>query len=152
MKPFGAIAVILCSLTGPLAWPALAEGDRVAEDQTPTGKFLTATEVRPILDATQANWVAVREYEGQDLIYFTHLLSWRCGLFEVQYTINEGPRTVFTIPECAPDIANAMAIPDGTVIYIARPLGSVQTIKIDVLYDDLGTASASFDRAAVLIP
>ena len=64
----------------------------------------------------------MREFDGQDLVYFTHLVSWRCGLYEVQYRINGGPVEVFPIPECPPDIENAMAIPEGTEVYITQPL------------------------------
>ena len=130
---------------------ALAE-DRVAEDQTPTGKFLAAGEVRPILEATKTSWIGVREFDGQDLVYFTHLLSWRCGLYDVQYAINGGPTQVFPIPECPPDIENAMTIPEDTQIYITQPLGSVHTVDVTLLYDDLGTDTVQYERSAVLIP
>ncbi len=130
---------------------ALAE-DRVAEDQTPTGKFLTAGEVRPILEATRTSWIGVREFDGQDLVYFTHLLSWRCGLYEVQYAINGGPAQVFPIPECPPDIENAMTIPEDTQILITQPLGSVKTVGVTLLYDDLGTDTVQYERSAVMIP
>ncbi|PSL19592.1 hypothetical protein [Shimia abyssi] len=125
---------------------------REAEDQTPSGKFLTATEVRPILDATKGNWVAVREYGGQDLVYFTHLLSWRCGLFDVHFSINGGEMQRFDIPECPPDIAQPNAIPDDATIYLSFELGSVQSIEVELLYDDLGADAATFERAAILLP
>ncbi|SFK50332.1 hypothetical protein [Shimia haliotis] len=134
------------------ATAAFADDHRVAEDQTPTGKFLTAGEVRPILDATKNGWIGVREFDGRDLVYFTHLVSWRCGLYEVHYSINGGERTQFPIPECPPDIANAMAIPEGTDVYISLELGSVKTVKVDLLYDDLGTDTVTFDRDAVKLP
>ena len=134
-----------------LTSPALAE-DRVAEDQTPTGKFLTAGEVRPILNATKTSWIGVREFDGQDLVYFTHLLAWRCGLYEVQYAINGGASEVFPIPECPPDIENAMTIPEDAQIFITQPLGSVETVDVTLLYDDLGTDVVQYSRAAVLMP
>ena len=129
-----------------------AEEARVAEDQTPTGKFLTAGEVRPILDATKGNWIAVREFDGQDLVYFTHLVSWRCGLYEVQFRINGGELRQFPIAHCPPDIESAMAIPEDTQVFITEPLGSVQSVDVTLLYDDLGTDEASFERASVLLP
>lgn len=131
---------------------AMADNHREAEDQTPTGKFLTAGEVRPILEATKNGWIGVREFNGQDLVYFTHLVSWRCGLYEVHFSINDGEKESFPIPECPPDIANAMAIPEDAEVYITRELGSVETVTVDLLYDDLGTDSVTFNRADVMTP
>jgi hypothetical protein len=131
--------------------PAMAQDARVAEDQTPTGKFLTATEVKPILGATQGNWVAVREWEGNDLIYFTHLLAWRCGLYEIRYSVNGGPQQQWPVPDCDPATHTPGAIPDGAEIYATVALKSVQTIDVELLYDDLSTQSAQFERAAIQI-
>lgn len=124
-----------------------------AEDQTPSGKFLTATETKPILTATKGNWVAVREFNGQDLVYFTHLLSWRCGLYEINYAINNGPMQSWPMPVCHAEgpSPNAITEADG-LPYISLELGSVQNINVEILYDDLSVDSASFDRAAVKMP
>ncbi len=148
MKPTGPLFVVAALAAG----AALADTERTAEDQTPTGKFLTAGEVRPILEATKGGWIGVREFNGQDLVYFTHLVSWRCGLYEVLYTINGGEKEAFPIPECPPDIANAMAIPEGTDVYISRALGSVDSVTVHLLYDDLGTDEVTFNRADVMLP
>lgn len=131
--------------------PALAQ-NLVAEDQTPTGRFLTAGEVKPILSATQASWIAVREWEGQDLLYFTHLLSWRCGLYEIRYAINGGAFESHGFPECDPASQTLGSIPEGAQIYIAFPLSSIEVISIELLYDDLSTERAEFTRSSVLIP
>lgn len=128
---------------------AFADAPRVAEDQTPTGKFLTATEARPIIEATKGSWIAVREYDGQDLLYFTHLLSWRCGLYEIKFGLNGGEKQVFAMPDCMPDNPNATP-PDAT-IYLTYPLGSIETVEIELLYDDLGTSNATYNRADVQI-
>lgn len=126
---------------------------REAEDQTPSGRFLTATETKPILTATRGNWVAVREFNGQDLVYFTHLLSWRCGLYEINYAINGGPMQAWPMPQCYADgpSPNALKEADG-LPYVSFELGSVQMIDVEILYDDLSTDSASFDRASVKMP
>ena len=129
--------------------------DRPPEDQTPTGTFTTATEVRPILDMTKSNWVALREYDGQDLIYFTHLFGWRCGLWDLRYGINGAPATtVVPMEPCYEDTGtpNAMTDVANFLPYVAHPLGSVERISVEIVYDDGETDAALFDRSAVQIP
>lgn len=115
-------------------------------------QFTTAPEVRPILQATKGAWVAVREYDGQDLVYFTQLLSWRCGLSEIRYGLNGAPaQTVFPMEPCYDGTAMPNAV-KSDAIYLRAPLGAVQAITVQLIYDDGGTEEASFARAQVLMP
>lgn len=143
---WGAVTVLSFAATTAVA------ADRVAEDQTPTGKFLTATEIKPILSATKSNWIAVRKWEGQDLLYFTHLLSWRCGLYEIRYAVNGDALRAHDFPACDADSYTLGAIPPDAQIYTTFPLESVETITIELLYDDMSTERAEFRREEVLIP
>ncbi|MES2435125.1 MAG: hypothetical protein V4586_15035 [Pseudomonadota bacterium] len=116
--------------------------------------FTTAAEIKPILDATRANWIAVREYDGKDLLYFTHLLSWRCGLSEIRYGLNgAAPDKVWPMEPCydTEPQPNALKM-EGAEIFLTEPLSSIQTISISVTYDDGTEASADFNRAAVMTP
>lgn len=125
----------------------------VAEPQVPTGKFTTATEVRPIMSATKGNWIAVRQYEGQDYLYVTQIWSWRCGLAQMRYAVNGGPLQVWPLPPCHEEYAtpNAILEADGNPMQ-TFPAGSIGTVEIEITYDDLSTDSAQFSRASVLMP
>ena len=135
------------------AFLAPAPGAAAAEPQIPTGRFTTATEVRPILNATRGNWVALRDFNGQDLLYLTHLWAWRCGLAELRIGINGAPPAPVPLPPCHLDQAapNAITESDG-LPYLSFPRGSVARVEVQITYDDLGTDGARFDRAAVLMP
>lgn len=122
-----------------------------AEPQVPSGKFTTATEVKPILTMTKANWVAVREYDGHDLVYFTHLMSWRCGLSAMRYSLNDGPIESYDLPACDETAATPNAIPNDWMPISGLPPQSVEKIYVEIYYDDLSSDSASFDRAGVEI-
>ncbi|WP_424939835.1 hypothetical protein [Aliiroseovarius sp. S253] len=115
--------------------------------------FTTATEVRPILNATQGNWVAVREYEGQDLLYFTHLLAWRCGLEAIYFSVNGGEETQFEAEPCYEDEAtpNALKVTD-ILPYQQFALQSVETVEVRIVYDDGAETVAVFERAQIQIP
>lgn len=132
--------------------PAQVAANLAAEPQTPTGQFTTATEVRPILQATRASWVAVREFNGRDLVYVTQLLSWRCGLRSLRFAVNDGPLRDWPLPPCHIGTAqpNALRGDDG-LPYVSFPPGSVHSLVIELVYDDLGTDSARYERAQVLM-
>ena len=128
---------------------------RDPEPQIPTGKYTTAIEVRPILGMTKSNWVGVREYEGQDLLYFTHLMGWRCGLWDIRYGINGEPAdNVVPMEPCNEDYAqpNAMIDVENYLPYVAFPLEAIESVYVEIVYDDGTGDFAQFDRNEVRIP
>lgn len=132
---------------------AVVPAGLVAEPQTPTGKFTTAAEVKPIMNATKGSWVAVREYNGQDLLYVTHIWSWRCGMHAMAISVNDEPMQNWPLPECHMKYTTPSAIlEDDGLPYLAFRLGSVNKIDIQIVYDDLSMDAASFDRGNILIP
>ncbi|UWQ31652.1 hypothetical protein K3555_13735 [Leisingera sp. M527] len=126
---------------------ASAQTAPAAEPQQATGRFTTALEVKPILAATQANWIHVREFNGQDLLYVTHLWSWRCGLAQVKLGVNGNPPEIWPLPDCHLEegFPNMIKDEDG-MPYRSYPLGSIQQIAVEVTYDDLSTEELVFGR------
>lgn len=124
----------------------------VAEPQTATGKFTTALEVKPILNATRGNWITVREYDGKDLVYVTHLWAWRCGLLEMRVGINGNTPEPWPMPDCHLDqpAPGAILETDG-LPYRSYALGSIALIEVQLTYDDLATAGAKFNREGRLV-
>lgn len=124
-----------------------------ADPQTPTGTFTTATEVKPILTATKGSWVALRDYEGQDLLYITTLWSWRCGLKAIAISLNDEPMQNWPMPACHSGTATPNAIlPDDGLPYLTLRQGAVQRISVQIVYDDLSMDQAQYERGAVLLP
>lgn len=136
MRKFMALAAIW----GATAFPASAQN------------MTTAAEVRPILNATQGNWVAVREYNGQDLLYFTHLLAWRCGLEAIYFSVNGGEERQFEAEPCYEDEAtpNALKVTD-MLPYQQFELQSVVKVEVRIVYDDGAETIANYDRAQIQI-
>ncbi|MGB7317874.1 MAG: hypothetical protein WBC85_07895 [Planktotalea sp.] len=124
------------------------------EDQTPTGKFTTAAEIGQILELTKDSWTAVREYDGQDLVYFSHIFSWRCGLKAAKFSINDEPLRDLEMPECHMQFKqpNAILNDEALMTFQRYELGSVKSIRIDVLLDNLTVQSVTLLRENILIP
>lgn len=125
----------------------------VAEPQVPSGKFTTATEVKPILEMTTGNWVAIRDYDGQDLLYVTHIWSWRCGLLRMRYALNDEPLQDLPLPPCHEETGAPNAIIDSDGLpYLSFAQGSISSVRVELLLDDLSTLEASFSRSDILMP
>lgn len=149
-----AAPAIVALVPAPEPAPAAPNGF-IPEDQTPSGKFTTATEIKPILTATKGSWIALREWDGRDLIYFTHLESWRCGLHAVWFGVNGAPPTTrYELAPCNLDAPAPNALPSdgGHLPYLRMPLQSVQQVDIRILYDDGTEDTGSFLRKNVLLP
>lgn len=114
-------------------------------------QFTTAAEVRPMLDATRARWIAVREYEGKDLLYFTNLLAWRCGLDAIFYSVNGSGETRWNGEPCydGEAVPNAQKAAD-KLPYVSFPLGSVESVTVRLQYDDGSADSASYSRSQIM--
>ena len=125
-----------------------------AEDQTPLGKFTTAAEVGPIMTLTKDQWAAVREFDGQDLVYFTQILSWRCGLIAAKFSINDEPLQDLELPECHMKYQQPNVLIDEEPLLTFRRFeaGSVKSVRVDILLDDLTTQSHTLLRENILIP
>ena len=135
------------------AAPEAAPQALVAEEQVATGKFLTALEVKPILTATKGNWVAVRDYNGQDLVYVTHLWAWRCGLVQIEMAVNGGAFEVWPMPDCHVDSPTPGAITESDGLpYRSYAAGTVQQLDVRITFDDLSADMISVERKAVLMP
>jgi hypothetical protein len=119
-----------------------------------TGQGLTtAAEVKPILTATKPSWVAVREYDGQDLLYFTNLLAWRCGVTSISYALNGGAAQDLPMEPCHADTAQPNALlMDSVLPYVTLPLGSLQSLSVTVTFDDATTEQGDYLRPAILMP
>ena len=133
-------------LMGVIAVVMLASG---AEGQD----FTTAAEVKPILTATKPSWIAVREFDRQDLLYFTNLLAWRCGVASVSYAVNNGATIPLEMEPCHADTAQPNALLMETIQpYVRLPLASIATVSVTVTFDDDSTETGTYERKSVLTP
>ena len=95
-------------------------------------------QMKQILNMTQNNWVSFRDFNGKQLIYFTHLESYTCGIKEVRYSINSDDlNKVWELQPC--NTKNPMAI-SKDIIYLTMPLGTARSIAVQVTFTD-GTKS-----------
>jgi hypothetical protein len=106
-----------------------------AQAQDQQGRVMPLEQLKNVLNMTADNWVAFRNFNGKTLIYYSHLVSWRCGLKEVRYGVNSRePDQSWPLPECNKMMPNT--VPYDAKIYSTHKLNSVTTLSVQVVYDD----------------
>jgi hypothetical protein len=106
--------------------------------------FSDYKQAKPVLEIIKSDWIAIREYEGQDLLYVTTLLAYRCAISQIRFSYNNGPLSVWDSEPCYWDEASPNAQKLETHLpYAVAPLGSLQTITVDLLFEDGSNMSQS---------
>ena len=88
---------------------------------------------KSILKDTTSSWIAFRDYNGL-LVYFTHLMSYRCAIKSLRYGLDGAPPdTPYALPPCDPD--NPYALPDDVLPYEKLP-GGTKSMSLVVEFFD----------------
>ena len=86
---------------------------------------------RKILEQLWTAWIAFREYNGLH-VYFTHLISYRCGIKQVRYSVGDtSPDKIWKLPPCDP--GNPHAVPQNAKIHMKIP-SSTQAMNVQLVY------------------
>jgi hypothetical protein len=88
---------------------------------------------RKILDMTATSWLSFREYNGL-LVYYTHLMSYRCAIREVRVGIDTAvPDKVLKMPPC--DTRDPSAIPHDANPYL-KLAPQTRSVSVELTYRD----------------
>ena len=87
-----------------------------------------------ILDLTKGSWAYFRDYNGRQLIYFTHLEAYRCGISQVRYSLNsDALDQEWKLRPCDPKAPNNITT---NKPYISLPLGTASIISVQLTFKD----------------
>jgi hypothetical protein len=88
---------------------------------------------RKILDMTATSWLAFREFNGL-LVYYSHLMSYRCAIREVRVGIDTAvPDRLLKMPPCDP--RDPSVIPHDSQPYL-KLAPSTQFVSVELTYRD----------------
>ena len=88
---------------------------------------------RKILDLTATSWLSFREFNGL-LVYYTHLMSYRCAIREVRVGIDSTvPDKVLKMPPCDP--RDPSVIPHDSQPYL-KLAPATKSVSVELTYRD----------------
>ncbi|TVS02544.1 MAG: hypothetical protein EA407_09340 [Rhodobacteraceae bacterium] len=110
--------------------------------------FTTQAEVQPILEMTRAHWIGLSTQSGQDLLYFTHLMAYRCGLEAIYMGVNGNEPIIRVLMEpCHHELRtpNAIRVPP----ILGFTADALQSVSIRITFPDGQELSEEFPRAEI---
>ncbi|MDA7947977.1 MAG: hypothetical protein MPJ78_10935 [Hyphomicrobiaceae bacterium] len=85
-----------------------------------------------LLDLTRGSWAYFRNFNGRQLIYFTHLEVYRCGISQVRYSLNgDALDRDWKLQPCDPSNPNVVTTDK---VYISLPLNTAESISIRLTF------------------
>ncbi len=88
---------------------------------------------RKILDMTATSWLSFREFNGL-LVYYTHLMSYRCAIREVRVGVDSSvPDKVLKMPPCDP--RDPSIIPHDAQPYL-KLAPTTKSVSVELTYRD----------------
>jgi hypothetical protein len=88
---------------------------------------------RKILDMTATSWLSFRDFNGV-LVYYTHLMSYRCAIREVRVGIDSAvPDKVVKMPPCDP--RDPSVIPHDATPYL-KLAPTTRSVSVELTYRD----------------
>jgi hypothetical protein len=88
---------------------------------------------RKILDMTATSWLSFREFNGL-LVYYTHLMSYRCAIREVRVGVDSTvPDKVLKLPPCDP--RDPSVIPRDATPYL-KLAPQTRSVSVELTYRD----------------
>ena len=98
-------------------------------------------QLKTMAEAAKAQWVAFRNWNGKQWIYFTIPVTYHCGLTEIRYSLNSKDLAErWPVPECNAQMPFNVD-PQKDRIYLALNPGSVSAVSVQLVYAD-GSESA----------
>jgi uncharacterized caspase-like protein len=118
-------------------WVRYVDGDGATQGPFPIRFEPTAAlqrEQRKLLEMTAGSWVQLQKFSDDLLLYYTHLVSYRCAIRQVRIGIDSTlPDRPIALPPC--DEQNPMAIPKGTRPFLKVPPATA-VVSVELTYQD----------------
>ncbi len=87
-----------------------------------------------LLDLTRGSWAYFRDFNGRQLLYFTHLEAYRCGISQVRFSLNgDALDREWKLQPCDPKDPNKITTDK---VYLSFPLKTARSVSIRLTYND----------------